>query len=133
MKVSPESGAPGAYSRIPSGQAAGNSQPRVRDKVEAQRGSALPEAAPLLSQLMSEGFSLRSRRQTFLCHQRRLPVPSGGRPHSAPPPPLRPDKPWLHQLLPGGEGPGPATGGQSRGSSRRKVPLALSCVGPSAS
>ena len=25
---------------------AGNSRPRVRDKVEAQRGSALPEAAP---------------------------------------------------------------------------------------
>ena len=44
--MSPESGAPGAYARIPSGQEAGNSRPRVRDKVEAQRGSALPEAAP---------------------------------------------------------------------------------------
>lgn len=62
-----------------------------------------------LSQVKPEGFSLRPRRHTCPCAQ-----PSGGRPQSlpTPPPPTRAKR--LQQPLPGGDGPGPATGGQSR-------------------
>ena len=60
-----------------------------------------------LSQVKPEGSSLRPRRHTCPCAQRR---PSTEPPPS--PPPTRAKR--LQQPLPGGDRPGPATGGQSR-------------------
>ena len=78
-----------------------------------------------LSQVKPEGSSLRPRRHTCPCAQRR--------PSTEPPPPPPPTRAkWHQQPLPGGDGLGQRREDRA-GGSRRKVPLAPSCVGPSAS
>ena len=86
-----------------------------------------------LSQLMSDGFSLRPRRQTCLCPQRRPSCPqrrpstqSSPTPTSDPSQVAPPALTWRWGLWAG-------DGRAEPGSSGRKVPLAPSCVGPSAS
>lgn len=49
-----------------------------------------------------------------------MPLSPAAAVHSLPPPPPPTRAKWLHQLLPGGDRPGPATGGQSRAAAGGK-------------
>ena len=99
----------------------------MQDETEAQRGERFPRGHTPSCPSSHLAAFLRGLKGKLAF------VPSCDRPHSLLPRPSPTRALWHHQLLPGGEDLWASYRRAEASNSGRKVPLAPSCVGPSAS